>query len=90
MDFETYKVSGGLSCTPDLDNFHNHHVLIPDKGFFHVEVGIADGPDPYKRVFFKGVGMKGDKDGLSVIDKGFAVSEECENGIGLGIFGKQG
>src|SRR5208337_4338389 len=90
MDFETNKVSCSLSCAPDLDDFHDHHVFIADQGFFHVQVGIADGPDPYKRVFLKGVGVERDKDSLAVINKGFAVGEEGEDGISFSIFGKQG
>jgi len=76
MDFETYKVSGRLPCTPDLDDFHDHHVLVPDQGFFHIEVGIADGTDTHERILLKGIGVKRDKDRLAMIDERLAVCEE--------------
>ena len=83
MDFETDNVSGCLMCTTDLDNLHYHDILAPDKGFFHVEVGIADRPYPYKGVFLKRIRMQGDEDCFAMIDKGFAVGKERENIVGL-------
>ena len=65
MNLKADKVSGGLSRTTDFDNFHDHDIFVADKSFFHIEVCITDGTNPYKGIFLKGVGMERDKDGLA-------------------------
>src|SRR5208282_939049 len=89
MYLKADKVSGRLMCTTDFDDFHDHDIFIPDKGFFHIEVGITDGADPYKGIFLERIGMERDKDGLAVIHEGLAVGKEGKDGIGLGIFSKK-
>jgi len=83
MDFETDKVAGRLPCPAYLDNFHHHDVLVANKGFFHIQVGIADGPYTDKRVFLKCICMERDENCLTMIDQRFAVGKEGEDGVGL-------
>src|SRR5512137_2209304 len=89
MDFETDYISCRLVRTADLDDFHHHDVLVPDKSFFHGEVGVTDRTYTNEGLFFIGIRVQGYQDCLSVVSKGFAIRKEREYVIGICIFGKE-
>ena len=90
MDLERDQVPGRLPGAPDFHHFEYHHVLVADEGFFHGEVGIADGADPDQRVLLERIRMQGDEDRLALVDDILAARQEGEDRRLLGILGEHG